>query len=318
METALAHPEAQVTLRNSSSSPLLRLPAELRNLTFIYAQGGMLVSFNYKRCILGEHKHRSCKCSFDAKRRPRRIFTAREAFALPSTCRQIHSETKALIYEHSVFLLSSTLCLGRGPAPAVPRHLRENITHIQIGKELCDSLTETEASELPLLRLPAELRNVIFAYVMSGWTIYILYDVVIGPFITYQSSIVFKHKCMQEPESQLRNGAAWANAFSLPRVSRQIYAETKLLLYSLSVFHFRFLATPQRWQEQLSPEFTNAIASLSSHWSLLEDLYEPGGVWSNTSSKKTAKLTALFSGLKKVVFNEGTLREMRNIYRSLL
>jgi len=80
----------------------------------------------------------------------------------------------------------------------------------------------------PLLRLPAELRNVIFAYVFSD-NVY-LFD---------GSNVYRKYTASTTLFDENNLGVLVA--------SRQLHAETALLPYQLAFFHFKFRVSKVEW-----------------------------------------------------------------------
>lgn len=90
----------------------------------------------------------------------------------------------------------------------------------------------------PLLRLPAELRNKIFAYTLGGKTFKIIpgyYDI---------------------PTMNATNSKY---ALALLQVCRQIYAETTLLPFSINTFSASSPHSLKRWVERLHPARAQSI-----------------------------------------------------------
>ncbi|KAH5281645.1 hypothetical protein HBI64_168480 [Parastagonospora nodorum] len=104
-------------------------------------------------------------------------------------------------------------------------------------------LTRKNQQESPLQRLPAELRNRIFEYVLSGNEYSI--ETKIGSFVTIED-------VSKAPE----------NAFALLEVSRQIFAETALLRLSLSVFSICSAGLLHQWLGGLLEAKFNVIGKL--------------------------------------------------------
>ena len=85
------------TYLNHESSPLLRLPAEIRNMIYEYALGGYDMQaegpgdFNsgFELCTMDNDGHRS--------------FNVKHLTALTRTCRQIHTDTHLLFYQLNSF-----------------------------------------------------------------------------------------------------------------------------------------------------------------------------------------------------------------------
>ncbi|KAI4948626.1 hypothetical protein J4E86_007974 [Alternaria arbusti] len=124
-----------------------------------------------------------------------------------------------------------------------------------------DRLTELNSVDSPLLRLPAEIRNMIFTYVFSG-----------------EEYLLRRHDY-----STLICGEAVTDInMSLLLVSRQAYSETALLPYKLGTICFRFNPSYISWQadieiflEERSAEQIEAIACLESGSLLPTYFYSP-------------------------------------------
>lgn len=93
--------------------------------------------------------------------------------------------------------------------------------------------TERNAT-LPLLQLPAEVRNSIWKYVLGGQ--------IIKPYIPrrVEPDSPRRYVLDTDEEATLSRGLEKPDThrFSLLRVSRQIYTETAVFPYTLSVFSF--------------------------------------------------------------------------------
>jgi hypothetical protein len=109
--------------------------------------------------------------------------------------------------------------------------------------------TRQNQRESPLLKLPAELRNCIFGYALSGHEYSI--EPKIGSFVTIED-------VSKTPE----------NAFALLKVSRQIYAETALLRLSLSLFSTCSAGLLHQWLGGLLEAKFNIISKLRLRYDL--------------------------------------------------
>ncbi|KAI4647677.1 hypothetical protein J4E93_004087 [Alternaria ventricosa] len=126
-----------ISERNAAASPLLRLPPELRNSIFAYA-------LYHEIFILGPPD----SCAYVVKSRDKNLLS------LLYVCRQIYSETAFLPYK----LNSFEICRSR-PVSLVAFLKRRTATQIE--------LMQDRNADSPLLRLPAELRNHIFALALT-------------------------------------------------------------------------------------------------------------------------------------------------------
>ncbi|KAI4644834.1 uncharacterized protein J4E79_010969 [Alternaria viburni] len=93
---------------------------------------------------------------------------------------------------------------------------------------LSSSLTEMNALNSPLLRLPAELRNAIFAYVFSD-----------NVYLFNGANVYWKRTSSTTSFNE--------NNLGVLRTSRQLHAETALLPYQLAFFHFKFRVSKVEW-----------------------------------------------------------------------
>jgi len=95
--------------------------------------------------------------------------------------------------------------------------------------------TVCNATKSPLLRLPAELRNLIYAYAFDNTTYNFFQD-------------------NKSTEKTLCAGSSTENDMSLLLVSRQVHAEIAYLPYELSTFDFLGLQSRQERMEALREE----------------------------------------------------------------
>jgi hypothetical protein len=108
------------------------------------------------------------------------------------------------------------------------------------------------ATDSPLLRLPAELRNYIWSYVIGGQTI---------------RMNLSSTKDRSGLSRKLLDSRTWrpdTNRFSLLRVSRQIYAETGTLVDTLSTFSVVSMLGLCRWLEDMAPWQLDAVQNIRS------------------------------------------------------
>ncbi|KAI4706343.1 hypothetical protein J4E89_009077 [Alternaria sp. Ai002NY15] len=107
--------------------------------------------------------------------------------------------------------------------------------------------TKLNAVNSPLLRLPAELRNIVYEYVFNG------------------NSFVFDEYLFTDRrpngEALLCSGAVRNHTLGLLLVSRQLYAESALYPYKLGFFDFRFDEghfDEEGWHEEVVHGFLQA------------------------------------------------------------
>ena len=103
--------------------------------------------------------------------------------------------------------------------------------------------TALNSQKSPLLRLPGELRNQIYEYVIGGSEFYSYKD---GP-----NSLHFRLCAKPYGEPTQESHANWSNLFSLSISCKQLLKETSHLPWSLNIF-----------QVGLGPEFDNFLAQL--------------------------------------------------------
>ena len=101
---------------------------------------------------------------------------------------------------------------------------------------------------MPLLKLPPEIRNTIYEYVLGGHKLY---------YVAYGDKMSLRHN-PPDPKSEF---AEIPQFLALTKTCRQIQAETKLLPFKLNVFggvatdHLRFLA-------RIGPRAAKAIKTI--------------------------------------------------------
>lgn len=107
-----------------------------------------------------------------------------------------------------------------------------------------------ENAQSPLLRLPPEIRNMIFRYAVGGMT----FD-----FTTYDRPWLHR---LQGWKPRVCNPIQ--NCFSLLRVCRQIYSETALLPFSANIFHVSKVDKDgfDEWLHSRSPIEQDAITAI--------------------------------------------------------
>ncbi|KAI4609748.1 hypothetical protein J4E80_008393 [Alternaria sp. BMP 0032] len=96
----------------------------------------------------------------------------------------------------------------------------------------------------PLLRLPAEIRHMIFGYALGGKTFHIHHH---------------------EYQGIAKNGTVSKNALALLAVCRQVFAETALLPFSSNTFSAVHPQVFNMWIEDFPSVFAETVTSLRLH-----------------------------------------------------
>jgi hypothetical protein len=107
--------------------------------------------------------------------------------------------------------------------------------------------------ESRLLRLPAELRNEIYHYVLGGLS------------IRAKRSASPREFRIDIRDVDSRSSAAWktpGHLLALTETCRQVYDETSLFPYSLNVFEYEHYYDLCRWTAALAPRQLGAISQL--------------------------------------------------------
>ena len=120
------------------------------------------------------------------------------------------------------------------------------------------SSVQRNAKYSPLLRLPGEIRNKIWAFAMGGHYIDV-HEVV--QFRTVESIWV---RTGFRAQPNLGDKASQPSGFHLPEVCRQIYSETATLGYKLNTFILDLdgCGFSAKWVDSLLPAQTNAMTSV--------------------------------------------------------
>ncbi|KAJ4341963.1 beta transducin [Ascochyta clinopodiicola] len=129
LEKTPAHLVA-IAKRNAFESPLLRLPAEIRNQIWSLAMGGQLVVLPddqyVKGCAMklgpGSYRHTGTKLL--------------AAFHLPEVSRQVYSETALTSYQQNIFMLDYRNLSTRNSVTRLMAAQRRAITKVEIGYDV--------------------------------------------------------------------------------------------------------------------------------------------------------------------------------------
>jgi len=92
--------------RNAVTSPLLRLPGELRNVIWVYASYVPAVEIGGKYSL-------PCRGRTLDQALQQREDSMRSAFYLPQVCRQIYVETASMAYALCTFIVSDSIIVPR-------------------------------------------------------------------------------------------------------------------------------------------------------------------------------------------------------------
>jgi hypothetical protein len=128
-----------------------------------------------------------------------------------------------------------------------------------------DAITERNAQQSPLLRLPSELRNSIYDFTFADVTIH-LYKLIGSD---RQHVACVRNSSLDAPVA--------TNILNLTEVSRQRQFETRLYPFQLSTFHVVHDASFARFVDGLAEDQRNAIAILQvdpQQAYMAEGLYE--------------------------------------------
>ena len=155
------------------------------------------------------------------------------------------------------------------------------------------------ATESPLLRLPPEIRNII-------WYLTLTYELVKLPSIigTIGGAIRYRHdRNVDVPnfdrlDDNARQCEITSSAFRLPEVCRQVYSETNLMAYSRSTFTFDFCSLRHCHDlKDLKPVQKRAITSIE-----LDPIAVKRYTWLNGNFDSIDLLVWWYRPLKEMFF----------------
>jgi len=148
------------TIRNQVQSPLLRLPAELRNHIFDYVFENITVDFDHQETMHGDYVFTAF--SRDTYQDRRSKWTLPEIVRTTTVCRQIRAETALLPFTRSVFDLTSYTARGIQGAllskilpmqrDAITRLRLEHTLKIHTDVDVWSGLVDIGIVKLPSLR----------------------------------------------------------------------------------------------------------------------------------------------------------------------
>lgn len=116
--------------------------------------------------------------------------------------------------------------------------------------------------ESSLLKLPAEIRNIIFRYALSG----------------------VEYKIKEDDNLSMRNIVTQPDALALLAVCRQIYSETALLPFSLNIFSsYLFPMDLKNWMAQRHTVQMTAVTRIHLTGGVVPDI---DGWWPNLAEGK--------------------------------
>ncbi|KAH7086759.1 hypothetical protein FB567DRAFT_602292 [Paraphoma chrysanthemicola] len=133
---------AAITARNANSSPLLRLPPELRNKIYTYVLTSRYGIHTWCYAQLHGGISVSMSGSVDDLR------TQPDYFAVLRTCRQIHSEARLLPLTLNTLVFENHECLADRPVPTEPTQ-RAGISRVRLfdaftaeGSDFCKAMIQ--------------------------------------------------------------------------------------------------------------------------------------------------------------------------------
>ncbi|KAF2118248.1 hypothetical protein BDV96DRAFT_597106 [Lophiotrema nucula] len=163
-----------------------------------------------------------------------------------------------------------------------PKKRRDGLlnTKIPVRSDLM-KIAKGNSETSPLLRLPGEIRNMIWVYALGGHRINVL-----------ENDNVVSHtsRLIDAPN----DSAASSPTFQLPQVCRQLYAETALLPYQLNTFALKNTISKSGWVKSLCAAQRRSITSLRPNY-----VY-----WTEYSWYIRKPMTAIFTNLKSVDVTE--------------
>jgi hypothetical protein len=130
-------------------------------------------------------------------------------------------------------------------------------------------ITTRTSTDSPLLRLPAELRNQIWAYTYGGLTIHVTAQN--GLPLSLPKQLVWR-QCVKDGAHQgrcrcFRTMNAKSNL--VPIISKQFWAESSGIFFTSNTFHFQE-AQPLRRLAISNPQFVERVSDI---WITFQSLY---------------------------------------------
>ncbi|KAJ8112266.1 hypothetical protein OPT61_g5329 [Boeremia exigua] len=152
----------------NANSPLLRLPAEIRNTIFEIA------TYEYEK--IGLYFNRKGNYSRSGySTRVQKSMSKHAAFTLPQVCRQIYAETATLIYRVNTFSFATHRGLKKWISKRLPAEL-EAVEHLELlegdadeRKDVLQQLIEAECPNVRSLTQDQNAANEYRRYVNPGW-----------------------------------------------------------------------------------------------------------------------------------------------------
>ncbi|KAF2025220.1 hypothetical protein EK21DRAFT_93412 [Setomelanomma holmii] len=126
---------------------------------------------------------------------------------------------------------------ARLPGPL--HHLENGLLDVTPSGDVA-TFTARNVRESRLIRLPTEIRDIIFSYALSGQNIRPIFHIEDFDRITAHHKLLLPDT-LRYPHQ---------HRFSLLRACRQIYTETPILPYSLSTFKFPFMCDIGSWLQE--------------------------------------------------------------------
>ncbi|KAH6637890.1 hypothetical protein C7974DRAFT_411346 [Boeremia exigua] len=173
------------------------------------------------------------------------------------------------------------------------------VTNSAITKILCDQKTQRNQQQSPLLRLPAELRNNIYAELVPNNKV-----IEIGLCTHISDSLM--------STISLPDWAYLESQLALQHVCRQMHNEIGHMFYTQSVFCANDPAMLRHWASRLSHEHRGLVR----HLQVCHDFRLPEPILNTLPNLRTLTLEGLVLRLRKF-FEKSDRSDRKHIYRDL-
>ena len=123
--------------------------------------------------------------------------------------------------------------------------------------------TKRNAEVSPLIKLPAEIRNQIYELVLSGYLVRYHTETT-----SENSGRTWTIRLVATVKSGATRSTQASHAFALPLVCRQIFTDTRLLVYSLSVMSFLYRDVLHRFVRSHPRDVVAAVTNVQPSQSM--------------------------------------------------